>query len=186
MSKGVKPRVQTRLFSMAQDTIVEDIPLDTKRLYYDDTALYECKSTIEKSLDDSVILDQTVFHPQGGGQPSDLGYITSEDQKTVFRVESVRNNENEVIHFGTYEQGGPFSVNDKVDLKVDSEKRFLHSRLHSAGHLIDVALAELGRTDLKPGKGYHWEVGTYVEYIGKVEDKQELIDALTVKVNDLI
>lgn len=49
----------------------------------------------------------------------------------------------------------------------------MHSRLHSAGHLIDVALAELGRTDLKPGKGYHWEVGTYVEYIGKVdaEDK---------------
>lgn len=58
MSKGLKPRVQTRLFSMAQDTtIVEDTPLETKRLYYDDTALYECNSTIEKSLDDSVILD---------------------------------------------------------------------------------------------------------------------------------
>ena len=174
---------------MAQDAAVaEDTPLETKRLYYDNTELYECDSIVQKCTGDSVVLDQTVFHPQGGGQPSDLGLITSEDGKTVFKVESVRNNEDEVIHFGTYEQGGPFSTDDKVKLQVDSEKRKLHSRLHSAGHLIDVALAELGRTDLKPGKGYHWEVGTYVEYIGKVEpeEKQELIDAINLKVNELI
>ena len=45
-----------------------------------------------------------------------------------------------------------------------------------------------GRTDLKPGKGYHFVEGPYVEYIGVVEekDREALAKALTKHCADLI
>jgi hypothetical protein len=45
-----------------------------------------------------------------------------------------------------------------------------------------------GRTDLKPGKGYHFEDGAYVEYIGVVDDKdrESLIATLNKNCAELI
>ena len=42
------------------------------------------------------------------------------------------------------------------------------ARVHSAGHLIDVAMTECG-AGLKPTKGYHFTPGAYVEYDGKLD-----------------
>ncbi len=49
------------------------------------------------------------------------------------------------------------------------------AKIHSAGHLIDIAMARVGRTDLQPTKGYHFEVGAYVEYLGTVGDNDRAI-----------
>ena len=38
----------------------------------------------------AVILDSTIFHPQGGGQPADTGFITSPSSDLKFMVEDVR------------------------------------------------------------------------------------------------
>jgi Ser-tRNA(Ala) deacylase AlaX len=73
-------------------------------------------------------------------------------------------------------------------MKIDAEFRRVNARIHSAGHLLDVAMNRAGRTDLKPGKGYHFEAGPYVEYIGVVEEKDRpaLKDTLTKHCADLI
>ena len=49
----------------------------TNRLYYDDSRITTHKAIIVEinAENNSVILDETIFHPQGGGQPSDLGTI---------------------------------------------------------------------------------------------------------------
>ena len=41
---------------------------------------------------------------------------------------------------------------------------FLWGRLHSAGHLLDTAMNQIGRTDLQPSKGYHFPDGN--AYVG--------------------
>lgn len=41
------------------------------------------------------------------------------------------------------------------------------ARVHSAGHLLDIAMRRIGFMN-KPGKGYHFPSGAYVEYIGKM------------------
>jgi hypothetical protein len=63
---------------------------------------------------------------------------------------------------------------------VDEAKRRLFARVHSAGHLLDMAMTMAGRSDLKPSKGYHFAEGSYVEYIGNVEekDRKDLVDRL--------
>lgn len=46
----------------------------------------------------ALILDRTVFHPQGGGQPADTGFITLADSDFKFVVEDVRSKDGVVSH----------------------------------------------------------------------------------------
>lgn len=57
-----------------------------------------------------------------------------------------------------------------VEMKVDGDKRLLYARLHSAGHLLDMAVARLGY-QWHPSKGCHFPVGAYVEYVGAIDPK---------------
>lgn len=111
----------------------------------------------------SIILDQTVFYQQGGGQPFDNGVI--ENGNTTFKVNEVRFMDGQVYHIGTYEKGA-FSVDCEVICLVDKDRRILNTRLHSAGHLLDMSLKEIKRV-WKPLKGYHFPQGAYVEYLAE-------------------
>jgi hypothetical protein len=46
--------------------------------------------------------------------------------------------------------------------------------------LLDVAMNRAGKNELKPGKGYHFVEGPYVEYIGVIPDSErdELVKIL--------
>lgn len=120
----------------------------------------------------TIVLDQTVFYPQGGGQPYDKGTIEGPAGK--FLVEEVRFVDGAVKHIGKFESG-ILRNDDEVQCVVDKTRRELHSRLHSAGHVIDMAVTSL-KLNWIPGKGYHFPEGPYVEYAGTLEglDKEKL------------
>ena len=155
----------------------------TNKLYFE-MQRYTCDGTVlgvstveEKGQAKTVvILDQTVMHPQGGGQPTDLGELRAAG--TVFKVDMVRavggNLDSLIYHFGTFE-GAAFSAGDTVAVSIDEDHRKLCARLHSAGHLVDDAmkLCEDPRAQaLEPTKGYHFADGPYVEYEGKIPADQ--------------
>lgn len=75
-----------------------------------------------------------------------------------------------------------------MKLEVDGEKRKSYARYHSAGHLLDIAVRRVGLTHLHPGKGYHFPIGAYVEYIGVIDmTKKEQIGAeITASANAII
>ncbi len=132
----------------------------------------------------SIILDQTVFYPQGGGQPYDLGTISSE--AALFQVKEVRYVDGVVHHIGTFEIDS-FKVGDIVTCEIDIERRKINTRLHSIGHLIDIAVQELNLR-WKPGKGYHFPEGAYIEYSGSTnrKDTLELIKEIENKSNEIV
>lgn len=132
----------------------------------------------------SVILNKTIFYPQGGGQPYDTGVIQSSAGK--FIVRETRFSEGIVFHIGEFENGS-FTENEKVELFVNSERRLLHCRLHTAGHLVDVAMINLGYK-MPPTKGYHFADGPYVEYAGDIppEARNELCLKLEEEMKRLI
>lgn len=69
------------------------------------------------------------------------------------------------------EQGEP-KEDDEVEVVVDERLRLLYTRLHSAGHVIDAGVEELGLLDkLLPTKGSHSPDMSYVCY--NVSDKQD-------------
>ncbi len=108
----------------------------TELLYlFDDST--ECSASVLSCIptDDgqyAVTLDRTIFHPQGGGQPSDIGTIGNVSVLKVVHTPEA------VLHLTDHEVAG------NVVLKVNLEKRLLHSRLHSAGHIVGLVGDQLG------------------------------------------
>lgn len=162
----------------------------TKLVYLEEMSLLTLEARVLSVEDEEgrlvVILDQTVFYPQGGGQPFDQGFIRS--ASASFRVEEVRFMDGIVKHIGSLLQG-ELKVEDTVQCEVDGERRSLHSRLHSAGHVIDLALLQIPSVHWTPGKGYHFPQGSYIEYAGSVEeagDVESFRKQLEEKANVLI
>mmetsp|Transcript_22166 Transcript_22166/g.33034 ORF Transcript_22166/g.33034 Transcript_22166/m.33034 type:complete len:446 (+) Transcript_22166:97-1434(+) len=164
----------------------------TRQLYFKDThqSMQEVRalSVIKQDGNIAVVTEKTIFHPQGGGQPSDVGVMTGESG-TVFRVTKVvRDRDTKVIlHWGSFSGGDVFETGERLTQRIEMKSRLLHARLHSAGHLIDVAMDEIG-VKLKPSKGYHFPSGPYVEYIGRIDakEKQSVIEKLQKSVEVLI
>ena len=160
----------------------------TKLNYLDDTYLFESKATFieikENEKGKAVILDETIFYPQGGGQPADTGKIILDN--IIFSVTDVRLDENGIVwHFGEFQNEG-FNKNDKVILKIDSDRRLINTKLHSAGHLLDCAVIKMGIKNITATKGFHFPNGPSVEYNGTIENSAEIIPELEKIVNELI
>ena len=148
--------------------------------YLEDTYLFQIASyivSVEPSDNRSkgefkIILTETIFHPQGGGQPSDVGWIQL-DEDTQFEVLFVQRNGSLIEHLGNFSRrNAPLEQysNCPVTLHVDSRRRMESAKLHSAGHLIDAAMERCGLGEtMKPSKGYHFPDGPYVEYNCVVE-----------------
>lgn len=128
-----------------------------------------------------ITLEDTIFHPQGGGQPADRGTI--EGPQALMQVTHVKKREDGMIeHTGTMIEG-TLQAGNTVTCVIDQATRQLHSRLHSAGHLLDVALEKLSLR-WQPGKGYHFADGPYVEYLTTDTPESslgELIEGITAQ-----
>lgn len=168
----------------------------TIKKYLEDSYLFEIKAKlIEVKKDEKegflrLVFDQTVFHPQGGGQPSDRGIIYKEGNKEVNVLSLVYDREKEIIYHIVNQnefESSNMSINDVVSMKIDEEYRRLNARLHSGGHLLDIAVRNLG-LPLVPGKGYHFEDGPYVEYNGKLDKSksEEIREKLENESNNII
>ena len=53
----------------------------TDKIFLKDSYAKECEAIVQKADGKFVVLDRTVFYPQGGGQPSDTGKILSDKQE---------------------------------------------------------------------------------------------------------
>ena len=49
--------------------------METELLYLNDSYMRECDSVVLKTSEDGIVLNRTIFYPEGGGQPSDTGTI---------------------------------------------------------------------------------------------------------------
>lgn len=160
----------------------------TELLYLKDMQKLECSAAVIdiRSNDkgqDVIVLDRTVFYPQGGGQPFDTGEIQADDFK--FRVNEVRYQDTDVFHIGEFIEGKP-EKGDNCVCHVNGERRRLNTRLHSGGHVIDMAIDKLG-IDWKPIKAYHFPDGPHIEYEGELTSNiDEFIASLNNKTKEIV
>jgi len=137
--------------------------MPTELIYMQNAELLELPVKVVEVVGKTIlVLEQTIFYPQGGGQSFDQGMIIGPHGE--FRVDEVRNIEGVVQHIGLL-VSGEILVGENVVCKVNAERRALHSRIHAAGHVLDMAVERVGY-GWTPGKGYHFPDGPYVEYSG--------------------
>lgn len=104
----------------------------TKLLYMDDCYLKEFDAKVTEVIDEQhVVLDQTAFYPQGGGQPCDYGELQSKG--TTYKVIEVKKKDGKVLH--TLDQPG-LKQGDKVQGVIDWDRRYKLMRMHTAAHLL--------------------------------------------------
>lgn len=147
----------------------------TQRLFFThdhlvaDVDVLEC-TPVEQQF--AVVLQSTIFHPQGGGQPFDTGWL---GQSTVLKV--VQEAERIVHYVDQPVALGP------VQARVDGQRRTLHTRLHSAGHLIGNAGETLG---WMPIKAHHWPGEGKISFIRGESAQDMQADTLQEQVNQWI
>ena len=87
-----------------------------------------------------IILENTPFYAESGGQVGDTGYIKNE--KMLFEVKDTQKNDDYISHFG-FLKNGSLTFKDKVKAKVDSERRLRIRSNHTATHLLHESLKQI-------------------------------------------
>jgi alanyl-tRNA synthetase len=119
-----------------------DLP-ETERLYYEGAYRTEFEAVVldvfEREEGYDVVLDQTMFYPEGGGQPADHGTLSTDD--LTVDVEDVQIENGVIRHHTDDDPGKGEFVTGQID--VDRRRRLM--RHHTATHVvIDAARSVLG------------------------------------------
>ena len=109
---------------------------ETRRLYYENAyqkeftaSVLDCR-TAKKGY--HILLDQSAFYPEGGGQPSDIGFLNQ------VKVTEVHEKEGELLHY-TEE---PIEPGTTVQGKICWERRFDLMQQHSGEHMVSGLIHE--------------------------------------------
>lgn len=124
-----------------------------------------------------IVTEKTIFHPQGGGQPSDTGVMKGPSGEfTVTAVRMSATQDGIVLHFGSFNnQTTPtFNEEDTITQVIDAEQRLLYSRLHTAGHVLGAAVRHLLEKEIENFdelKASHFPDSAACEFQGSIEGK---------------
>ncbi len=95
-----------------------------------------------------VILDQTPFYAESGGQVGDVGRLANATDLSAVVLDTYSPAQSLIVHKIRIEQGS-LKVGDTVTAEVDVEKRDATRRNHTATHLMHAALREVLGTHVK-------------------------------------
>lgn len=115
-------------------------------LYYENGYIDEFQSIVKECINDNgkikLVLEDTYFYPEGGGQPTDIGTIGN---TKVLRVEE---REGKIYHIVENE----INSGEKVNCKINFKERFLNMQSHTAEHIVSGLICKnFGATNV----GFH-------------------------------
>lgn len=128
----------------------------TTPLFREDAYLHEAQGTVTAhTAEGGIVLDATIFYPQGGGQPGDSGRLSwSEGALTV--ATTIKGAGDDIVLVPAEPSPLP-PVGTVVTQSLDAGRRLRHMRVHTALHLLSVVIplpvtggsigAEKGRLD---------------------------------------
>ncbi len=97
-------------------------------LYYSMPYEREIRAKVLKIEGSNVFLDNTVFYPEGGGQPGDRGYFG------CYEILDTQKDGNSVVHVFKSTEG--LNAGDEDTLSLNWEHRYAFMKRHSAQHLL--------------------------------------------------
>lgn len=114
--------------------------MNTIKLYNDNVYLSECTATVTDVTEKGVILDRTIFFPEGGGQSSDIGTLINSSDETTYPVTHASESEDAIIHEISNHN---LQVGDKVICRINWPHRFDNMQRHCGEHLLSGAIYKL-------------------------------------------
>ena len=114
----------------------------TDFLFRDDAYLRSTEAVVTAHTSDGgVILDRTIFYATSGGQPGDSGTMRLPDGRTLTVEAAIHpaGDKTTIVHVVPDGAGLP-DVGSTVNLDIDWDRRYRLMRMHTALHLLSVAL----------------------------------------------
>ncbi|WP_457741319.1 alanyl-tRNA editing protein [Thermococcus sp.] len=156
----------------------------TKKLFYRDPYLREAKARVlrveEMGETVQLLLDRTIFYPEGGGQPSDRGII--EGRGFRVHVDSVRGKD-EIWHEGKLEGRLP-REGEEVRLILDWEWRYENMKAHTGQHILSAVIKGLLDADTTGFQVFPEYNKIEIDYPGELT--WELIEEIERKTNEVV
>ncbi len=114
--------------TLCGDSVIAELYVDGQRV---DSASGDATELV-------VVLEQTPFYAESGGQVGDRGELQGND--VAIEVEDTRKSNNGILHFGKIRGSGTVAVGDSVAARVDETRRNATVSNHSATHLLHAGL----------------------------------------------
>ena len=106
----------------------------TEELFREATYSKTADAKVFRVMDEGVILDRTIFYPEGGGQPGDIGGIRLEDGLDLVVTNTVKT-PNGILHIVNAKKS-EMVTGQSVTMNIDWERRLRHMKMHTALHLL--------------------------------------------------
>ncbi len=111
--------------------------MSTVDLFREDAQSRECSATLLRADERGLLLDRTVFYPQGGGQAGDAGELVLSDGRTIRIADTRKGEAGEILHLPAPEQSlEGCTPGQTVTARIDWARRHAHMRFHTATHLL--------------------------------------------------
>ncbi|TBR37402.1 alanyl-tRNA editing protein [Marinomonas agarivorans] len=134
--------------------------------YFSDTYQEKFTAKVIKviEMDDSVAVycHDTIFYPQGGGQPCDQGIMIIDDY--AHKVYHTETTEEGIAHVLESHPSLLKCVGKQCIQYIDMKRRLYNAKSHTAGHLIAHIFEKLD-SNLSPVKGHHHPDTAYIELV---------------------
>ena len=122
----------------------------TSEIFRDDPYKKECEAKILDFGDNWIILDQTVFYAEGGGQLGDTGLIKAGQQE--IQIENTIKENNLIKHI--FNSKFDFEIGDNVTCIIDWDRRYNLMKMHTSLHLLcSLVNAKVTGGSVGDGKG---------------------------------
>ena len=111
--------------------------MGTQDLFREDAQLRECEAMLLRADERGLLLDRTVFYPQGGGQAGDAGTLTLPGGRELVIADTRKGEGGEILHLPAPDQDlAGLEVGTPVTARIDWQRRHAHMRFHTATHLL--------------------------------------------------
>ncbi len=104
----------------------------TRTLYYEDPYMKNFTAKVVHVMGRELILDQTAFYPEGGGQPSDRGFVEWDGKR--YMVQDVQKYNGVIVHYLDKEADIPTGADIRGEIDWDRRERLM--RMHTAEHVL--------------------------------------------------
>ena len=151
----------------------------SNRRYYEDayTTQFQAK-VVEKILEDKrqgLILNETYFYPESGGQPTDWGTING---RSVTQV-SIRESDEAVVHW----LDGNIGEVDVVTAVIDWPRRFDHMQQHTGQHILSQAFIQIAEAETV---SFHLSENVVTIDVDRLDMKEAEIKAVEQRANEAV
>ncbi|NHJ32682.1 MAG: alanyl-tRNA editing protein [Asgard group archaeon] len=116
----------------------------TKMLYMEDNYIQTFEAKVITVGENYVVLDQTAFYPEGGGQECDKGSLMFDNQ--AIAIIMVKRESGEVRHYLENFEKLP-AKGDTVKCSLDWDRRLIHMSYHTAIHVLSSFMKEHYKTE---------------------------------------